>query len=235
MNINRSSQLVCVNTALAIVILTSLALTVVAGWLPPISPALDPAGVAAVYERDRNEIRVAAAMMLLAAAFFWSFAAAIANQMKRIEGTHFHPLSDVQLACASGTALAIICPSIWWMVAAYRPDRAPELVQLTNDMAWMMFIGTVPPALVQVLAIALCVLGDKGPKRVFPRWFGYAQLWIATAFLVGEAVAFFKTGPFAWDGLAAFWMAATFFFGWIMLTWWMVRRAILEQPEEAVR
>lgn len=231
MNANTGSQLVCVNSALVVVGLMMLALLPVAGWVPPIPPALDPAQVAAVFEADRNAIRVAAAMLMMGSAFLWPFAAAISNQMKRIEGAHFHPLADVQLVTASGTVLAIICPSIWWMVAAFRPERAPELVQLTNDMAWMMFIGTVPPAFVQVLAIALCVLGDKGARKVFPRWFGFAQLWIATAFLVGEAVAFFTTGPFAWDGLGAFWMAATFFFGWIVLTWWVVRRAILEQAE----
>ncbi|MGQ0622892.1 MAG: hypothetical protein ACT4QA_23800 [Panacagrimonas sp.] len=233
MKINKGSQLVCVNTAWVIVGLMATALVAVAGWMPPISPALNAQEVAALYEADRNSIRVAAVMIMMSGAFIWPFAVAIANQMKRIEGTHYHPLADVQLATASGTALAVICPSIWWMVAAFRPERTPELVQLVNDMGWTMFIGCIPPALVQVLAIALCILTDKSGKKVFPRWYGFFNIWAGTAFLVGEALCFFQTGPFAWDGLGAFWMAATFFFGWILLTWWMVRRAILEQPDEA--
>ena len=79
--------------------------------------------------------------------------------------------------------------------------------------------------------IAFCVLSDKKPQPVFPRWFGFFNLWIATGFLVGEAVAFSQVGPFAWNGAAAFWMAATFFFGWILVTWRVVRTAILQQPD----
>lgn len=231
MKANRTSQLVCVDAALVVVVLMGIALLPLAGWVPPISPALDAEGVQAFFNAEANNIRLAGVLLMMGGAFFWPFGAAIANQMKRIEGYHHHPLADTQLATVAGTALAIIIPAACWMVAAFRPERSPELVQLINDLGWMMFIGTVPPAFVQVLVIGFCALTEKEPRRVFPRWFGFFNLWIATGFLVGEAVAFFKTGPFAWDGEAAFWMAATFFFGWILVTWRVVRTAILQQPE----
>ncbi len=209
-----------------------IALVPLAGWLPPISPALEAGAVRDFFNAEANDIRLAAVLLMMGGGFFWPFGAAISNQMKRIEGYHHHPLADTQLATVAGTSLAIIIPAALWMVAAFRPERAPELVQLVNDLGWMLFIGTVPPAFIQVLAVAFCALTEQGPKRVFPRWFGFFNLWIATGFLVGEAVCFFHTGPFAWNGFAAFWMAATFFFGWILVTWWVVRRAILAQPEK---
>jgi len=231
--LNTGAQRACVHSAGLIVLLMAGALMIIMGWMPPVSPALDAQAIAQLFQEDANHIRIGAMMIMLSGAFFWSFASAISCQLKRIEGRDYSPMSDLQRSTASGTALAIIVPSLCWMVAAFRPERSPELVQLINDLGWMMFIGTIPPALVQVMAIAFCVLSDKSARPVLPRWYGFFNLWCGTGFLVGEAVAFFKTGPFAWDGFAAFWMAATFFFGWILVTWWVIARAIGEQAAEA--
>jgi hypothetical protein len=38
---------------------------------------------------------------------------------------------------------------------------------------------------------------------------------------------FFKTGPFAWNGLFAFWVPLTIFCGWFMLLAYLMRRSIL--------
>ncbi|MCY1360840.1 hypothetical protein D9M69_474850 [compost metagenome] len=50
-------------------------------------------------------------------------------------------------------------------------------------------------------------------------------------------VVFFKSGPFAWNGLFAFWMAAVAFFGWILVTWWVIAKSIRQQAnaEEGVQ
>ena len=33
---------------------------------------------------------------------------------------------------------------LFWLIAAFRPERNPELVQLFNDMAWVTFTSQVP-------------------------------------------------------------------------------------------
>lgn len=84
-----------------------------------------------------------------------------------------------------------------FMVAAFRPDRSPELTIILNDFAWIPFIVNFPPALLQCLAISGAVLTDRGETPVLPRWVGYYNLWTATDFIPAGLLIFFKHGPFA--------------------------------------
>jgi hypothetical protein len=231
MNRNINSQLLCVHAAIAMVLLMGAALFL-AGWVPPPSPAMSATESAQMFTQGGNKIRFAALLMMLGATMFWPFAVAISAQMKRIEGPLVQPLAGVQLACATGTVIAIIIPCALWLVAAFRPERSPEIVQALNDLSWMFFIGAVPPALIQVLAIGLCALSRCVTPEVLPRWYGFFSLLTATGFVGGETIGFFHTGPFAWNGIFAFWMAAVFFFGWILVTWWVVMRAIQKQATD---
>lgn len=225
---NIKSQLICVHAAMVMAVFMGIAL-LLAGWVPPPSPAQTALQTAQMYSDGGNKIRFAALLMMFGATMFWPFAVAISTQMKRIEGPLAQPLAGVQLACATGTVMAIIIPSALWLVCGFRPDRSPEIIQALNDLSWMFFIGAVPPALIQVLVVGLCALYRPEASRVLPRWYGFFCLWTATGFVGGETVGFFHTGPFAWNGIFAFWMAAVFFFGWIVLTWWVVLRAIKQQ------
>ena len=47
----------------------------------------------------------------------------------------------------------------------------------------------------------------------------------------GGFAYFFRTGPFAWNGLLAFWIAAGAFFVWILV---MTRLTLLSINEEAL-
>jgi hypothetical protein len=42
----------------------------------------------------------------------------------------------------------------------------------------------------------------------------------------GGVAYFFRTGPFAWNGLLAFWVAASAFFIWLLVMPWITLRAI---------
>lgn len=223
---NKSSQLLCAHSALFFAVLLGLGVFGVAGWLPPIEPSLTAADIQRMFVEDQTRIRIGVSLMALSSVLWWTFAAAISTQMKRIEGVH-HPLAYVQLGCAAGTVLAIILPAYGWLALAYRPENvSPETMQLVNDFCWLVFIGAYPPGLLQALVIGLCILGDKGGKQVYPRWVGFANLWIAFLFLPGALLPFFQTGPFTWNGIIGFWIVAVAFFGWIVLMWWATVRAI---------
>ena len=47
--------------------------------------------------------------------------------------------------------------------------------------------------------------------------------------LHGGMLTFFKTGPFAYDGLFVWWIPFTFFFGWFPVMFFVIRKAILQQ------
>jgi hypothetical protein len=64
---------------------------------------------------------------------------------------------------------------------------------------------------------------------VFPRWFGFLSIWCGLLYTPGALTFFFKTGPFAWNGLLTFYIAATAFFLWIVSLVILLLRAIGQQ------
>ena len=42
----------------------------------------------------------------------------------------------------------------WWLMAAYRPERSAEIVQLLNDISWSQFLGVISPFYFVPLSIA---------------------------------------------------------------------------------
>lgn len=128
---------------------------------------------------------------------------------------------------------AILVASLFWLVLAYRPGTTPpEVIQLINDFCWFCFVGAYPPIVLQLIAIGICILLDKSSQPVYPRWLGFANFWIAFGFMPGALVPFFKAGPFAWNGVLAFWLVAVLFFAWILLMWWYTLKAI-RQPADS--
>jgi hypothetical protein len=44
-----------------------------------------------------------------------------------------------------------------------------------------------------------------------------------------QLIFFFYTGPFAWNGIFGFWIPLTAFGGWFVLTFVLLRKAILRE------
>jgi hypothetical protein len=77
---------------------------------------------------------------------------------------------------------------------------------------------------------AAAIFGDTRPHPLFPRWSAYLSLWNALLLVPGGLMAFFKIGPFAWDGIFAFYIPLLVFFVWLIsMTVLMLRasRAVL--------
>jgi uncharacterized membrane protein YciS (DUF1049 family) len=87
------------------------------------------------------------------------------------------------------------------------------------------------PTFFQLLVIAMAIFDDK-EQKVFPRWLGYLNVWVAIGFTPTALIYFFKHGPFAWNGLLAFWLALTIFCGWFLTMFVYVVRAIRNQAAE---
>ncbi|WP_445187309.1 hypothetical protein ACTXG6_09070 [Pseudonocardia sp. Cha107L01] len=65
---------------------------------------------------------------------------------------------------------------------------------------------------------------------MYPRWTAYFNVWAAVLFLPGGLAYFFRTGPFAWNGVFAFWVAASTFFLWLLVMTWLTIAAIDTEP-----
>lgn len=225
---NATSQRIGVWCGLAFVLLFFAGLAI-AGFLPPLSPGGSAQAIADLYVADQSRIKAGAILLVFASALTLPWVSAISVQLKRIEGPD-SPMAFTQLVAGATGVLILIIPPILWQVAAYRPESRPaEATQQLNDMGWMLFVGVTSLAMVQSLAIAIAILLDKNEVRVFPRWVAYFNVMCELMFIPGGFLAFFKTGPLAWDGAFSFWVPAAAFGGWFIVMFFAMLGAITRQ------
>jgi hypothetical protein len=210
------------------VVLFTLGWWVIASYVPPMLPTLTAEEVSSFYQSNTGAIRFGLMLTMISAALTAPWVAVIAVQMKRIEGD-FPVLTYAQLVAGAVGIIILLVPPMIWTAAAFRPDRDPELIRLLNDLAWLMFIMTFSPAFIQNLVIGLAIFSDKNETLVFPRWLGYFNIWVAILFIPGGLITFFKTGPFAWNGLLAFWVPLWIFFAWFFVMFAALLKTIKQQ------
>jgi hypothetical protein len=212
--------------AIGYVVLVFTGWGAVAGFLPPTAPSSGAAGIAALYDGDYMRIRIGMVVVMFSALAFMPFAAVMAQFIARIEGTAGVLTYTLLLGGAGNMALTFY-PAVWWLTAAFRPDRAAELIYLMNDMAWLQFLGGVSMYLAMPLSVMVAALCDKSPEPIFPRWCGYANGWIALTILPDQLLFFFKKGPFAWNGVFGVWVPATVFGIFFIINFVALRQAVL--------
>lgn len=219
------SQLFCAWCGVGFVALFTLGWWIIANYVPPMSPTLTAAEVAAFYQNNTNTIRFGLMLTMISAALTAPWVAVIAVQLQRIEG-EFPVLTYAQLVAGAVGIVVLLLPPLIWTTVAFRPDRDPELMLLMNDFGWLLFIMTFSPAFIQNLVIALAIFSDQGAVPVFPRWLAYFNIWVAILFIPGGLITFFKAGPFAWNGLLAFWLPLIIFFAWFLVMFLALLKAI---------
>ncbi len=202
-----------------------------AGFVPPPSPELPADEIAAIYRENANLIRSGMILGLTGTVGFVTLVGAISVQLRRIRGiSRLAPY--LQLGAGSIGVLTVMFPVMIFAIAAFRPEREPALTQLLNDIGWLIIIPAFPAFIAQFAAIAFATLQDTSPVPVFPRWAAYFNVWIALLFVPGGIAYFFRTGPFAWNGLLAFWVAAGAFFVWLVVMSWLMLKAIGNDTSE---
>jgi hypothetical protein len=227
--INTRIQVLCAWTGPALIVIFLIAMIPLAHMIPPLSPTMTGAQVAAFFDQHRIQIRLGMLLMMLGAGVGMVWPAAIADQMRRIE-RNSRVLTYTQLVSGVLSNFLFLPCALFWGIAAFRSERSPEVIQLLDDFGWFFLLMAVSPAVIQSLALALAILSDKSASPLFPRWLGYFNIWAAALFLPGGVLLFFKTGPFAWNGLFPFWIPLTVFSLWLVLNTMFVLKAI-RRPE----
>ena len=223
------NEMICVWSGMAFAVLC-LAGFIIADIIPPQSPALSAAEIAAIYDENTLSMRFAFLLIMTSGGFIVPFAAALAMQMRRIEGDTA-PLAASQLGAGSVTCLIFVFAAVFWTGAAFRPDRDIEMIRMLNDLGWMTMLMTFAPFIMQNFSFGLAVLCDKSETPIFPRWVGYYNFWTGVLFIPGGMLTFFKTGPFAWDGLFVWWVPFALFFTWYVLMFFIMRSVVKRQAE----
>ena len=188
------------------------------GFWPPMSPTMTADQV----------IRLSQVTFNLCGIMILPFLMVIVAQMKRMKGQS-HVFAYCYLtAVVSGTTIFALS-NIFFLVAAFRPERNPDLILLLNDLAWIVFIAPVGMVVSQFVLLALAVYFDSPVDPVFPRWVGHFSLAVAAAMVPAAGAAVFKTGPLAWDGLLSFWVRNGAYAAFVVVMFFVLRTAIRRQ------
>lgn len=220
-------------SGLVFLLLFGMGFWVTAHFIPPPSPALDAERIAAFYRESGSAIRIGMVIAMTSAGFFVPWVAVISLQMARMKGAS-SVLPIIQAVAGAGTVMIILVPAVFWLTAAFRAERAPELVQLLNDLGWIMLVATFPVPMMQLFAIGIGAMSDQRPQPVLPRWAGYFNLWMGSLFIPGALIVFFKSGPFAWSGLIGFYIPVAAFALWFAVMTPLMLKAVRQQAAEGV-
>nr|MDT0667749.1 hypothetical protein [Micromonospora sp. DSM 115978] len=120
---------------------------------------------------------------------------------------HRTPVLRYCMIGVSGAApIAFLTASVFWLLAAFRPDRAPEFTQLYNDLAWITFTCGVPFLVAQSLFLAVAIYLDRQDEPVYARWVAHFNVLVAVAIAPAGFAGLTLRGVIAWDGLLSFWV-----------------------------
>ena len=179
-------------------------------WIPPLSASDSAAQIAGHYQQYTNGIRIGGVFMLISGMFYAAYTAVISGQMARISGVH-RTVILVQSISGAFACITFSLPGMLMEVAAFRPDRSPELTMLLNDLVWIILIMPWPPFMTQNFAFAFAIFSQDRRAALFPRWLGYLNVWAPIVFTPAVMLPFFKHGPFSWNGIFVLWIPATVF------------------------
>lgn len=214
---NRTVHKFCAWSGLLFALSFGVGFVLLAGFVPPAPPSQNAAQIADYLLGRRNRVRWGMIVMMVGTTFVMPFTVSMVIHIRRIEG-RFPALALIELGIGSAVMLEFIYPLFFWNAAVFRADRAPELVQVLNDMAWLPYIALPSTVIAWVAVLGVAVLMDGRENPIFPRWFGYYQLWVALMFTPGTFAIFFLEGPVAWNGLIALYLPISAFGTWMFIT-----------------
>ena len=153
---NTRGQRILLWTAPPAMVLFALAFLLFPIFSPPLSPTMTPEEVAAFFRDHNTGILGVVILCNLIAGSLVPLFAVIAVQISRT-ATSSSVFTYAYIICVGVGTTAFILADYCWGVAAFRPDRDPQLISLLNDMAWFFFIAPVGNIVVQNLCFAASV------------------------------------------------------------------------------
>jgi hypothetical protein len=176
----------------------------------------------------RVAIGVGGFLIMTGAALFVPWAAALAWRVHQLDPSS--PAAFCQLGLGCLIALEVIVPIMILEAAALRPGRSPTEVQALSDVCWIMFVGLGFTFVVEAILMGLWTYGNSTKQQVFPRWSGSVAVVCGLLLIPSEFVSLNTTGPFAWNGLLSFWLAAVAVSVWMLTETWLILRSTERAP-----
>ncbi|WP_293043043.1 hypothetical protein [Mycobacterium sp.] len=203
----------------------------VMGFFPPSRPSASADQIRQLYADNTVLIKIGLVVVMAASALLVPWSAAISGQLRRIEGAR--ALATTQVVSCGLLSLEFITPIGVWMAGAFRFDgRAAEITEALHDVGWILFVTVIWSLWVQMWCIVAAILIDRRPRPVLPRWLAYLTAWAALLITPAGMVLFFKTGPFAWNGIVGIYIPLAAFAIWMGAISYEVHKALTQQIAE---
>jgi hypothetical protein len=224
-------QRVLIWTGPAMMVFWVGAFLLVAGFIPPSDPGATAERIVQMYASHTGAIKIGMVFSMLGSALLVPFGVAISGQIKRIDGGR--ALADVQMVSCALLSLEFITPIAVWMAASFIFDTSPpQVTHAVHQLGWVLFMTVIWSLWVQLIAIGVAILIDRRPEPILPRWLGYLSFWVSILIIPAGIVLFFKTGPFAWNGIIGFFCPLVAFSAWIISMTLVVHKALNKQIAE---
>jgi hypothetical protein len=196
--------------------------------MPPPKPGLNTQEIVAFIQTNAKNLQIAWILLSLSLGFASLSSGLILVHMKRMQGVS-SALAYAYLAALAVAALpgCAFC-ELMFALAAFRPDRDPQILAMLYDMGLLSFVGSLGCFVTQYLVFAIAIFLDK--RRIFPKWLGYMSIWGAVTELVAAPIWIFRSGPYAWDGLISFYLGTVIFVVWEFCLIVCLFKAIKHQP-----
>ena len=108
--------------------------------------------------------------------------------------------------------------NLFWLLAAFRPERDPELTQLFNDLAWVTFTSQVGFLIAQSVILALAIYLDRQDATGLQAAGWRTSISSSPSrWSRRRSRRWRSTGPLAWDGLLSFWVKNVAIGLWIVV------------------
>jgi hypothetical protein len=201
------------------------------GFTPPMSPTMPAEQVAAFYRENQSGIRYSMILFNWFCVGLIPVLILIVMQIRRM--AHRTPIfSYCMLGCVAGGPTLFLVANVCWLLAAFRPERNPELTQMFNDFAWITFTSEVPFLIAQSVILALAIYFDDPSHPVFKRWVAHFNLLVAAALVPAAFVGLALAGPLAWDGALSFWLKNISIAVWILVMGVVLGQAVYRERAE---
>ena len=171
---NRTVHKFCAWSGTLCLVTMGIGFVLLAGFIPTRSPGQNAVETAQFIIGHRTGIRWGMILCMFSSSLLMTYAVSMAIHIRRIEG-RFPALAMTEFGLGAIFVLEFIYLLFFWQTATFRVDRAPELVQLLNDMAWIPFVGITSTLALQVACFGIENLRvDLGLERAAQHLANYA-------------------------------------------------------------